>query len=187
MTELIHQGRSGTATSPPPSTGTAGHPRRWQVLAVMCVSLIVITIDTTILNVALPAIQRSLDPSAGQLQWIVDAYTVVFAGLLLTAGALGDRFGRRGALAAGLAVFAAASVAAAGAVAGGVGANLLLRRELAARFQGRVHYPRLEYCTDNGAMIAVAGALRLADATEATEIRAVARWSLETLRPPAAA
>lgn len=72
-------------------------------------------------------------------------------------------------------------------VAGGVGANLLLRRELAARFQGRVHYPRLEYCTDNGAMIAVAGALRLADATEATEIRAVARWSLETLRPPAAA
>ena len=72
-------------------------------------------------------------------------------------------------------------------VAGGVGANLLLRRQLAASFDGRVHYPRLEYCTDNGAMIAVAGALRLGDAVDAREIRAVARWSLETLQPPAAA
>ncbi|MDH4048031.1 MAG: tRNA (adenosine(37)-N6)-threonylcarbamoyltransferase complex transferase subunit TsaD [Gammaproteobacteria bacterium] len=69
-------------------------------------------------------------------------------------------------------------------VAGGVGANVLLRRELAARFDGRVFYPRLEYCTDNGAMIAVAGALRMAEAVDATEIRAQARWSLDTLRPP---
>ena len=95
------------------SAAAPGHPRRWHVLAVMCLSLTVITIDTTILNVALPSIQRSLDPSAGQLQWIVDAYTVVFAGLLLTAGTIGDRFGRRGALAAGLVIFAAASVASA--------------------------------------------------------------------------
>jgi EmrB/QacA subfamily drug resistance transporter len=87
--------------------------RRWQVLAVLCLSLVVITIDTTILNVALPSIERSLDPGPGGLQWIVDAYTVVFAGLLLTAGTLGDRLGRRGALAAGLAVFGAASVGAA--------------------------------------------------------------------------
>ncbi len=72
-------------------------------------------------------------------------------------------------------------------VAGGVGANLLLRQQLAARFDGRVFYPRLEYCTDNGAMIAVAGALRISDAVEAREIRAVARWSLDSLRPPAAA
>jgi N6-L-threonylcarbamoyladenine synthase len=72
-------------------------------------------------------------------------------------------------------------------VAGGVGANLLLRQQLAASFVGRVYYPRLEYCTDNGAMIAVAGALRLGDAVDATEIRAVARWSLESLRPPVAA
>lgn len=72
-------------------------------------------------------------------------------------------------------------------VAGGVGANLLLRKELAEKFDGRVFYPRHEFCTDNGAMIAVAGALRLADGREANEIRAVARWSLESLQPPAAA
>ena len=52
----------------------------------LCLSLTIIAIDTTVLNVALPSIQRSLDPSAGQLQWIVDSYTIVFAGLLLTAG-----------------------------------------------------------------------------------------------------
>ena len=66
-------------------------------------------------------------------------------------------------------------------VAGGVGANQLLRTELAARFDGKVYYPRLEFCTDNGAMIAVAGAQRLAEAGDAGEIRAHARWSLDTL------
>ncbi len=69
-------------------------------------------------------------------------------------------------------------------VAGGVGANVLLRRDMTARFDGEVFYPRLEFCTDNGAMIAVAGALRLADASAATEIRAQARWSLNTLSIP---
>jgi MFS transporter, DHA2 family, multidrug resistance protein len=83
--------------------------RRWWALGVLCLSLIVVTIDTTILNVALPTLVDSLRASASALQWIVDGYTVVFAGLLLTAGALGDRFGRRGALAAGLAVFGVAS------------------------------------------------------------------------------
>jgi N6-L-threonylcarbamoyladenine synthase len=72
-------------------------------------------------------------------------------------------------------------------VAGGVGANKLLRAEMRARFDGRVYYPRMAYCTDNGAMIAVAGALRLADAQQAGEIRARARWSLNTLARPAAA
>jgi len=71
-------------------------------------------------------------------------------------------------------------------VAGGVGANKLLRREMAQRFEGQVYYPRLEFCTDNGAMIAVAGALRLADAQVATEIRAQPRWSLDTLSRPGA-
>ncbi len=66
-------------------------------------------------------------------------------------------------------------------VAGGVGANQLLRTELAARFDGKVYYPRLEFCTDNGAMIAIAGAQRLAEAGDAGEIRAHARWSLESL------
>lgn len=69
-------------------------------------------------------------------------------------------------------------------VAGGVGANKLLREEMASRFEGKVFYPRLDFCTDNGAMIAVAGALRLADAASANEIRAQARWSLDTLTVP---
>ncbi len=69
-------------------------------------------------------------------------------------------------------------------VAGGVGANLHLREELADRTDAQVYYPRLEYCTDNGAMIAVAGALRLSDGTEPTTIIAKARWSLQSLTPP---
>ena len=72
-------------------------------------------------------------------------------------------------------------------VSGGVGANRLLRAEMAERFSGDVYYPRLEFCTDNGAMIAIAGALRLADAGEANEIRAQARWSLAELATPTAA
>jgi N6-L-threonylcarbamoyladenine synthase len=59
-----------------------------------------------------------------------------------------------------------------------------LRSEIAERFEGDVYYPRLEFCTDNGAMIALAGALRLADAGSANNIRAEARWSLTTLAPP---
>jgi len=72
-------------------------------------------------------------------------------------------------------------------VAGGVGANKLLRKEMAERFDGDVCYPRLEFCTDNGAMIAIAGALRIADATHGDEIRAQARWSLDTLKVPSPA
>lgn len=69
-------------------------------------------------------------------------------------------------------------------VAGGVGANVRLRENLSASFSGRVYYPRNEYCTDNGAMIALAGAMRLADAKKPQAIRATARWSLATLTPP---
>ena len=72
-------------------------------------------------------------------------------------------------------------------VAGGVGANKLLRAEMQARFSGQVYYPRTAYCTDNGAMIAVAGAMRLGDAGQADEIRAHARWALNTLTRPAEA
>ncbi|HYZ98960.1 MAG TPA: DHA2 family efflux MFS transporter permease subunit [Acidimicrobiales bacterium] len=86
------------------------HPRRWLVLGVMCLSLLLIVMDNTIVNVAIPTLQRDLDATTSQLQWIVDSYILVFAGLLLTMGALGDRFGRRGALAAGLAVMGVASV-----------------------------------------------------------------------------
>ena len=76
----------------------AADPRRWWTLAVLCLSLLVIGLDNTILNVALPTMQRDLDASSSQLQWIVDVYMLVFAGVLLTAGSLGDRFGRKRAL-----------------------------------------------------------------------------------------
>ncbi|MGH9212305.1 MAG: MFS transporter [Acidimicrobiales bacterium] len=98
-----------TVTTTPDRTGTAD-PRRWLVLAVMCLSLLLIVMDNTIVNVALPTIREDLDATTGQLQWIVDAYILVFAGLLLTMGALGDRFGRRGALAIGLTIMAVASI-----------------------------------------------------------------------------
>ena len=87
----------------------AGHPRRRAVLAVMCLSLLIVVIDNTILNTALPTLARVLKASTTDLQWITDAYTLAFAALLIMAGALGDRFGRRRALIAGLAVFAAGS------------------------------------------------------------------------------
>ena len=86
------------------------HQRRWTLLAVLCLSLVMVVMAVSGLNVALPTLQRELDASATMLQWIVDAYALVFAGLLLTAGALGDRFGRKGALLVGLAVFATGSV-----------------------------------------------------------------------------
>jgi EmrB/QacA subfamily drug resistance transporter len=85
-------------------------PRRWWTLAVLCLSLLVIGLDNTILNVALPTLQRDLDASSAQLQWIVDVYMLVFAGVLLTAGSLGDRFGRKRALTFGLAVFGLGSL-----------------------------------------------------------------------------
>ena len=80
-------------------------PQRWWTLVVLSASLLVIGLDNTILNVALPTLEHDLGASSSQLQWIVDAYMLVFAGLLLTAGALGDRFGRKRALSFGLAVF----------------------------------------------------------------------------------
>jgi EmrB/QacA subfamily drug resistance transporter len=84
--------------------------RRWWILGVLCFSLLVIVLDNSILNVAIPTIVRTLHASNSQLQWIVDAYTLVFAGLLLTAGSLGDRFGRRGALQIGFLIFGGGSL-----------------------------------------------------------------------------
>jgi EmrB/QacA subfamily drug resistance transporter len=92
---------------------TTTHTRRWWILGVLCVSLLAVGLDNTILNVALPTLVEDLHATASQQQWIVDAYTLVFASLLLTAGALGDKFGRRGALAVGLAIFGTGSAVAA--------------------------------------------------------------------------
>jgi len=91
-------------------TTTLAYRRRWWTLAVLCFSLLVIGVDNTILNVALPTLVRVLHASASELQWMVDAYTLVFAGLLLTAGSLGDRFGRKKTLSLGLFIFGTGSV-----------------------------------------------------------------------------
>jgi EmrB/QacA subfamily drug resistance transporter len=89
-----------------------GHPRRKQILLVLCLSLLVVVIDNTVLNTALPTLARVLHAGTSSLQWIMDAYTLCFAALLIPAGALGDRYGRRRSLLAGLTVFAAGSLAA---------------------------------------------------------------------------
>ncbi|MFL5736762.1 MAG: MFS transporter [Actinomycetota bacterium] len=86
-----------------------GYERRWWTLGVLCLSLLVVGLDNTILNVALPTLARDLGATNSQLQWIVDAYVLVFAGLLLTTGSLSDRYGRRKALALGLVVFGVGS------------------------------------------------------------------------------
>ena len=86
------------------------YERRWWTLGVLCLSLLMIVMANASLNVALPTLSRDLHAGASSLQWIVDAYSLVFAGLLLTAGSLGDRYGRRLALNAGLVVFGAASL-----------------------------------------------------------------------------
>lgn len=87
--------------------------RRWLTLIVVCLSLMVIGLDNTILNVALPTLGRDLHASTSGLQWIVDIYVLVFAGLLLTAGSMTDRFGRYKGLAFGLALFGVGSLASA--------------------------------------------------------------------------
>src|SRR4051812_22759842 len=96
--------------APVVSVGSRRETNRWLTLGVLCLSLLVIVVDNTIVNVALPTLVRELGTSTSQLQWVVDAYTLVFAGLLLTAGSLGDRFGRRGALSIGLLIFGAGSL-----------------------------------------------------------------------------
>ena len=89
------------------------HPRRWLILYILCLSLTMVVISMSSLNVALPSIQRELDASGSDLQWIVDAYVLVFAGLLLPFGALGDRWGRKRVLLVGMTLFGALSALAA--------------------------------------------------------------------------
>ena len=86
------------------------HPQRWTVLWILCGSLVLVVVSVSSLNVAIPSIQTALGATGSELQWIIDSYALVFAGLLLPAGAIGDRYGRREALLTGLIVFAIASL-----------------------------------------------------------------------------
>ncbi|MGN5378601.1 MFS transporter [Streptomyces lasalocidi] len=85
--------------------------RRWWILIVLCLSTLVLTIDSMALTVAVPSMTEDLHASAQDIQWILDSYVLVFAGLLLTSGSLGDRFGRRKVMLTGLLLFGAASLA----------------------------------------------------------------------------
>jgi MFS family permease len=88
----------------------AVYKKRWWILAVLCLSLLIVMIGNTALNVALPKLSSDLGATNTQLQWLVDSYSLVFAGFLFLAGALGDRFGRKGILQAGLGLFAAGTL-----------------------------------------------------------------------------
>ena len=95
------------------SAGSARARDRWITLTVLCATSLLVSLDTTVLNAALPSIVRQLGATTSQLQWIVDAYAVVFAGFLLSLGALGDRLGRKWLFMAGLVVFGSGSAFAA--------------------------------------------------------------------------
>ena len=86
--------------------------RRWITLPILCLSVFLVVVDNTIVNVALPSLSRDLGASTSALQWIVDAYSLAFAGLLLAGGGIGDRFGRKGVMQIGLVFFGFFSVAA---------------------------------------------------------------------------
>src|SRR3979411_3110933 len=88
------------------------YARRWWTLAVLCLSLLIVFVGNSSLNVAIPTLSRVLHASESQLQWVVAVYSLVFAGLLFSSGAIGDRFGRKGALQLGLALFLASCIAA---------------------------------------------------------------------------
>jgi len=87
--------------------------RRWLTLGALCLSVVIVNVDNTILNVALPTLVRTLHATSSQLQWIVDSYAMALAGLLLVGGSLGDRFGRRRLFVLGLTLFMAGSLGAA--------------------------------------------------------------------------
>src|SRR5476649_245836 len=112
---LVHNETSVTKVR----THSSVHDKRWVILAVLCLSLFISVLDDTIMNVTLPSLVRQLGATTSQLQWIVDAFALVFAGLLMAAGSLADRFGRKPALLTGLALFAAFSALGAAASSSG--------------------------------------------------------------------
>lgn len=114
---------------------------RWWTLVVIAISVLIVVLDSTIVNVALPTLQRELNTTGAELQWIVNAYILTFAALMLTTGALGDRIGRKRVLQIGIVLFAGASAAAAFSTGGtqlivwrgimGIGSAMILPATLA--------------------------------------------------------
>src|SRR5436190_8031182 len=92
------------------SIESRAYARRWWTLAVLCLSLLIVFVGNSSLNVTIPTLSRDLHASTSQLQWVIAAYSLVFAGLLFSSGALGDRYGRKGALQFGLVVYLVACV-----------------------------------------------------------------------------
>jgi EmrB/QacA subfamily drug resistance transporter len=139
--EIAKGSKKMNATAASAERQAKAYARRWWILLVLSLSLVIIVVDNTIVNVALPVLQRKLRASASDLQWIVDSYLVVFAGLLLVMGTLGDCFGRKRALQGGLLLFGLASLAAAAAqssaqligarMAMGIGGALIMPATLA--------------------------------------------------------
>ncbi|MFF3848643.1 MFS transporter [Streptomyces sp. NPDC002328] len=127
------------------SPGQEGHPQRWLILGVICLAQLTVLLDNTILNVAIPSLTREMDAATSDIQWMINAYSLVQSGLLLTAGSAADRYGRKKMLVAGLALFGAGSLVAAlaqssgqliAARAGmGVGGALLMTTTLAVAMQ----------------------------------------------------
>jgi len=101
-----------TAATIEPMIDERVYARRWWTLSVLCLSLLIVFVGNSSLNVAIPTLARELGASTAQLQWVIAAYSLVFAGLLFTSGALGDRYGRKGALQFGLVVYLLAALAA---------------------------------------------------------------------------
>ncbi|MEU1187972.1 MFS transporter [Streptomyces sp. NPDC005859] len=99
-------------TPPSPQGNSPGHPQRWLILGVICLAQLTVLLDNTVLNVAIPSLTRELDASTADIQWMINAYSLVQSGLLLTAGSAADRYGRKKMLVAGLALFGTGSLAA---------------------------------------------------------------------------
>jgi EmrB/QacA subfamily drug resistance transporter len=111
----MRQARDGGTLTIPLYEQPMIHDRRWWILAVLCLSLLIVSVGNSSLNVAIPTLSRDLNASNSQLQWVIAIYSLVFAGLLFTTGAAGDRHGRKGALQIGLVVYLVGCVAAAAA------------------------------------------------------------------------
>ncbi|WUV17183.1 MFS transporter [Streptomyces sp. NBC_01485] len=126
-------------------TTTTSHPQRWLILGVICLAQLTVLLDNTVLNVAIPSLTRELDATTSDIQWMINAYSLVQSGLLLTAGSAADLYGRKKMLVAGLALFGVGSLVAGladttaqliAARAGmGVGGALLITTTLAVAMQ----------------------------------------------------